>query len=67
MNIAIESLRQKLVKFRKVERIWKKKVPKGKKYVGYKFVPYKDKSKEGWVGMGWTAKPVYKQRRNSLN
>ena len=58
----LEYVRQQCIRLKEAAKIWKKKTPKGKKYVGYKFVPYRNKSKEGWVEMGFKVKPVYKKR-----
>jgi len=62
--MSLEFVRQKCIEFRHAERLWKKNTPKGKKYVGYKFVPFRSISKEGWANMGWEAKPIYKKKRS---
>ena len=61
--IGLEGVRQLCIRFKKAEKIWKKKTPKGKKYVGYNFVPFTEKTELGFMSMGYRAKPVYRKKQ----
>ena len=62
MNDALEYVRQQCILFKKYEHKWKKNPPKGKKYVGFRFKPFKEYV-NGWVSMGYRAIPVYEKKK----
>ena len=59
---SIEAFRQQAIAFKKAEKAWKKKAPKGKVYTGFRFEAYQEKLKGGWQTMGYKAVPVYEKR-----
>jgi hypothetical protein len=59
-NYALEGVRQQCIAFKKAEESWKANPPKGKVYVGFKFVPFKEDIGM-WKSMGWECKPIFRK------